>query len=38
MTSLPILLHGDYTVEWIYTLPSEMAAARVILDEHYNPL
>src|SRR5277367_919068 len=38
MTSLPILLHGDYTVGWICALPSEMAAARAMLDEHHNPL
>jgi hypothetical protein len=38
MTSLPTLLHGDYTVGWIYTLPSEMAAAKAMLDKHYNPL
>ena len=38
MTSLPTLLHGDYTVGWICALPSEMAAARAMLDEHHNPL
>jgi nucleoside phosphorylase len=38
MTSLPTLLHGDYTVGWICALPSEMAAARAMLDEHHNSL
>jgi nucleoside phosphorylase len=38
MTSLPTLLHGDYTVGWICALPIEMAAARAMLDEHHNPL
>jgi nucleoside phosphorylase len=38
MTSSLTLLHGDYTVGWICALPSEMAAARAMLDEHHNPL
>ena len=38
MTSLPTLSHGDYTVGWICALPTEMAAARAMLDEHHNPL
>jgi hypothetical protein len=38
MTSLPTLLHGDYTVGWICALPTEMVEARAMLDEHHNPL
>jgi hypothetical protein len=35
MTSLT---YRDYTVGWICILPTEMAAARDILDEHHNSL
>src|SRR5271163_3805227 len=38
MTSLPSLLHQDYTVGWICALPIEMAAAQGMLDEHHSPL
>jgi nucleoside phosphorylase len=38
MAGLPTLLHWDYTVGWICALPTEMAAARAMLDEHHNPL
>lgn len=30
--------HQDYTVGWICALPTEMAAAEAMLDEHHHPL
>ena len=34
----PILDYGDYTVGWICALPTEMAAARAMLDRQHKPL
>ena len=30
--------HGDYTMGWIYALPTELAAAVGMLDKRHNPL
>jgi WD40 repeat protein len=38
MTSFPTLSHEGYTVGWICALPTELAAARAMLDEQHNSL
>jgi nucleoside phosphorylase len=38
MADLSKRTHGDYTVGWISALPTEMAAAVGMLDEHHPPL